>query len=178
MAGLRRTVKPPVPEDALGAGWAMPRVLLDAPGDVSGDGSFAAAVRDRLHAGLERGDAFAAYLTAEPMMRLTLGPVKQRMGELAVSYTGVAAVAPVRRALRVADLQVFVATMDVGPALVVQHRIWDGRLLGGIVYHDHDLRADTVAAIGDDVRRRLLALAVADPPGSAARGPVAKGPRA
>jgi hypothetical protein len=166
MVGLRRLVRPPVGDDALGAGWAMCRSILAAPGSAGDDAAFATAVRDQLHRARSRGDHFAAYLTAEAMMRLALGPMKQRMGELAVSYTGNVRVRPSSGPLKLVDLQVFVSTMDIGPALVVQHRLWEGRLLGGLVHHDHDLDAATVLRIGDDVRRRLLRLAAGRPHGA------------
>ena len=171
MASLRRLVTPAVAEAALGSGWAMTRLTLAVPpsiarraeagGTVDPAGAlFAETVRDALRAGLERGDPFVSYLTAETMMALVLGPMRKRMGELAVSYTGVARVAPAHGPLRLDGFEVFVSTMDVGPALIAQHRIWQGRLLGGLVFHEHDLDAAAVAAIGEDVRRRLAALAV------------------
>lgn len=170
MASLRRLVAPPVAEGALGSGWAMTRLTLPVPQALArpGDPSAAAAattavfteqVCDALRAGHARGDAFVSFLTAESMMGLVLGPLKKRMGELAVSYSGVARVAPAHGSLRLDGFEVFVSTMDVGPALIAQHRIWQGRLLGGLVYHEHDLDAPAVAALAEDVRRRLAALA-------------------
>jgi hypothetical protein len=170
MAGLRRLVKPPLGETALGSGWAMFRLLLDVPGKTTGDGAepdlapLAARVRDDIHGVLARGEAFDAYLTPEPMMALALGPVKQRMGEIAVSYGGVVDLPETVGPWRLTGLQAFVSTMDVAPALIVQLRIWRGRLAAGVVHHGHDLDAAAVAAIGDDVKRRLLALAAAPPP--------------
>ncbi len=90
------------------------------------------------------------------------------MGELAVSFTGPLAIEPARGALRLTDLQVFVSTLDVGPPLVVQQRLWDGRLLAGVVYHDGDLEPAAVARIGADVRERLEALATTSGSGVAA----------
>jgi hypothetical protein len=164
MTSLRRLLTPPVPEEALGSGWAMTRRTLEVPAALAAGASpgsspafpaFAGAVGHALHAGMERGDPLVSYLTAETMMGLVLGPMKKRMGELAVSYTGVAKVAAAHGRLRLEGFEVFVSTMDVGPALIAQHRIWQGRLLAGLVYHDHDLDAAAVAAIGGDVRRRL-----------------------
>ena len=174
MASLRRLVAPPVAEGALGSGWAMTRLTLTVPQALArpGDESAAAAatsavfteeVRDALRAGLERGDPFVSFLTAESMMGLVLGPLSKRMGELAVSYTGVAKVAPAHGPLLLEGFEVFVSTMDVGPALIAQHRIWQGRLFGGLVYHEHDLDAAAVAALAQDVRRRLATLAAPRP---------------
>ena len=174
MASLRRLVSPPVAEGALGSGWAMTRVTLPVPQALArpGDDSAAAAattavfteeVRDALRAGFERGDPFVSFLTAESMMGLVLGPVKKRMGELAVSYTGVAKVGPAHGALRLDGFEVFVSTMDIGPALIAQHRIWRGQLFGGLVYHEQDLDAPAVAALAEDVRLRLATLAAPRP---------------
>lgn len=164
MAGLRRLVRPPAADAALGAGWAMVRLLLDTPGATAGSDGVAALatrVRDEIHGVIARGEVFDAYLTPAAMVPLALGPVRQRMGDVAVSYSGVVDLPATAGPWRLTDLQAFVSTMDIGPALVVQLRLWRGALMAGVVHHGHDLDAAAVEAIGAEVTRHLRALAEA-----------------
>jgi hypothetical protein len=173
MADLRRSVRPPLPREALGAGWAMLRSTILVPATSPAELSLlplAVHTQTRLAAAVRRGDAYTSHRNAELMMSMALGPKPQRMGELAVSYPGVVDLGSAHGALRLGGLQVFVATMDIGPAVVVQHRIWSGKLGAGITVLDHDFDrsaaqelSNTVLATLDHLASRPGAAHVADP---------------
>lgn len=142
MADLRRSVRPPLPREALGAGWAMLRSTIRVPACSPAELSLVplvGRVQAQLAAAVRRGDAYTSYRNAGLMMAMVLGPKPQRMGELAVSYPGVVDLDADSGDLRLSGLQVFVATMDIGPAAVVHHRIWNGKLGAGITVLDQDL---------------------------------------
>lgn len=141
MADLRRSAHPPLPREPLGAGWAMLRTTIRVPGSPSGRSlaPLAEQAQAQLATAVRRGDAYTSYRNAGLMMSLVLGPKPQRMGELAVSYPGVVDLDPSQGSLQLGSLQVFVATMDIGPAAVVQQRIWNGKLGAGVTVLDPDL---------------------------------------
>ena len=146
IAGLRPHLVPPLDDAPLGAPWAMLR-YVGAIGRDRDLWRLARSLQERFRQGFARGDKFSGYRATEPMMRILLAGKMLRMGEVAVSYTGVAPLGGSYGELRLAGLHAFVSTMDVGPLWVAQARMRGERLGIDAVYLDTDMDRERAAAL-------------------------------
>lgn len=162
---LRPYLSPPVAGAVLGCYIAMLRFVAPvAAGSDRQAGLWSLADRIQtaaLQAG-RRGDKFAAAVTTDWFMRLTLALKARRMGDTALSYSG-----PIPLAERYGELVVdgvhgFISNNALGPVFTAQARLFAGRLRFDVVHLHHDLDRSEAAALTDDTLA-LLAEAARDP---------------
>lgn len=161
-ADLRPQLDPPLPAGELGCCIAMLRNTL---GMRSGTGfwELASEITRQVDRAVRRGDRFHAYRFCETAMRATLRQRHERMAATALSYSGVAPLAPPAGALRLADCHAFVSNLDLGPEYTALARLMDGRLQLDVVYLDSDMNEALAKELAADVLDTLRAAAATEP---------------
>ncbi len=151
---LRPYLRPPVPAERIGAYFAVMRFTVPVAGNRD-CWQLAEDIHRRIHAAHRRGEKYAAALLSERTMRVMLGARTMRMGNAALSYTGVARLEPAYGATEVLGLHAFVSSTFLGPEVAVQARLLQGRLLWDAVTLDADMDRDRAQRIGAEIIRIL-----------------------
>ncbi len=161
---LRPYLRPPVPAERLGTFFAVVRFTVP----VAGGQDFWQLARDihrRIHGANRRGEKYAAALLSYRLIRRMFRARATRTGAAALSYTGVARLersygAAGRPPITVLGLHAFVSNTFLGPEHAAQARLWQGRLLWDVVFHDADMDRDQaeriVVEITDILERAAL----------------------
>jgi len=165
---LRPYLKPAVAADAPGCYFSLMRYseLLGKDDDTW---SVAERLQERLGGAFRRGEKFTAAAMAPLAMRMSISGRAGRMAAAALSYVGPLRLARVYGGTRLAGLQAFISTPDIGPEYSGLVFLWDDRLEFNVMTLEGEMSDDEVGAIGQDVVARLEA-ALASPSRGQRRG--------
>jgi len=140
---------PPAPGD-LGTCFGMLRHTLEIRDD-TGIWDCAHLVNRAVYKSGRRGEKFAAVALSYGMMKMILGMRNDRMGNTAVSYTGVATLPESYGTLAIEELHAFVSNFVLGPEYTAQVRMFSGRLWWDIVYLDSDMNRARAVELAEGI---------------------------
>ncbi|UCF37540.1 MAG: hypothetical protein JSU96_01340 [Acidobacteriota bacterium] len=94
----------------------------------SGMESLAEAVNGQVYEALRRGDQYSALLLSPMTMRLALRNSRERMADVALSFSGRSGLVEERSSFQLVDWRACVSNFPVGPPCTAQARVFGGRL--------------------------------------------------
>lgn len=155
---LRPYLAPPMPVEPLACYTAM--TWQDVPmGEHSDMWALARDVQQRVDAATRGGAKFVASSMSLPLMRMALAAKRLRMGNTALSHTGVAQLRERHGPLEVRGLHAFISNLGLGPEFSLRTGIFGGRLTLDAAALDTDMERDEMRRIAADVAAILEAAA-------------------
>jgi hypothetical protein len=150
-ADLRPYTTPPTPPEHLANYISMLRFTLDAAG---GDDvwELAGRLHGQIYPALKRGDKFIASRMSESLMKIFLTLRSLRMGAVGLNYGGSVPLAAEYGRIKVTGLHGFLSSMDIGPEVSAQARLFNDELWFDLMFLDSDLDRKAAGELIEELR--------------------------
>lgn len=159
-ANLRPYLQPPSPKEELVNHISMLRYTVN----VSGNANIWDLTRNlhaRIYPSLKHGGKFIAAIMSESLMKMFTRVKSIRMAATGLNYTAAVAMQKTYGEIKVTGLHAYISTMDIGPELSAQARIFNDQLWMDLMYLDSDMDASLAKKIRDEIKL-ILEEAVAE----------------
>lgn len=153
-ADLRPYLDPPVGAEPLACYTAL--TWQDVPMDPGSDlWTVAREVQARVDASVRGGARLVASAVGLPLMRMALATKRLRMGNTAISHTGLAPIGGVSGPLEIREIHGFISNLALGPEFSIRSGVFDGRLVLDVMTLDTDMDRDEMRQITEDITGTL-----------------------
>jgi hypothetical protein len=157
-ADLRAHAAPPDDADPLVNYASMLRLTVPASG-VTDIWALARDVQARIYHALKTGDKYHAHMMAETTMRMFVALKSMRMGAAALSYAGTLPLSARYGDITLTALHAFVSSINIGPLMSAQARLFDERLWLDFSYFDGDMDHANAGQVVAEMRSIAVAAA-------------------
>lgn len=158
---MRPSVEPPLSNEHLGNYVSPLRFTIPVEGGTN-LWQMARLLQQKLFRSLRSGDQFLAAVATESLLKLALGRKAFRISSTSLTFSGEARFKEKYGEMTVHDLHAYVSACGIGPELLGNGRIINGRLILDFTYLDADMSYDEAKAIVEEIKS-ILHTAVTSP---------------
>jgi NRPS condensation-like uncharacterized protein len=143
---LRPYTIPPTAPVELGNYITMMRYTIDAPAEKN-IWQVAREIHIKIYHSLKSGEKFSAELLSETLMKMIISMKSARMAVTAINYSGLVNLDLHHSDIRVLGLHAFNSSLDLGPEVGSQARLFNNRLIWDFMFLESDMNRESAAKI-------------------------------
>jgi hypothetical protein len=143
---LRPYTIPPTSPVELGNYITMMRYTIDAPAEKN-IWQVAREIHIKIYHSLKSGEKFSAELLSETLMKMIISMKSARMAVTAINYSGLVNLDLHHSDIRVLGLHAFNSSLDLGPEVGSQARLFNNRLIWDFMFLESDMNRESAAKI-------------------------------
>jgi NRPS condensation-like uncharacterized protein len=153
-ADLRPYTIPPTPAEHLANYISMLRYTMDVSRE-SGIWQLTRNLHDKIYRSLKQGDKFPASKMSESLIKMFVGFKFMRMGTTALNYSGAIPLKPQYGGIKVKGLHGFLSSLDLGPEVSAQARLFNNELLVDFMFLESDMDREMAEKILEQIQSIL-----------------------